>query len=74
MNNNRNPLTLPTQAPRRHRTLNMRLSETERAAVIKLAEMQGVTLSALARHFVLQAVAYYQETRMQGEVVHDPET
>ena len=44
----------------------MRLSETERADVDKLAEMQGVTASELARHFLLQAVAYYDRKVQAG--------
>jgi transposase-like protein len=59
MTNTSNPLTLPTREPRRTKSLNMRLSEAERAAVDNLAEMQGVTASELARHFLLQAVAFY---------------
>lgn len=70
MTNNSNPLTLPTREPRRTKSLNMRLSETERAAVDKLAEMQGVTASELARHFLLQAVAYYNR-QMQGGAAHE---
>ena len=66
MSNNANPLTLPTREPRRTKSLNMRLSETERAAVDRLAEVQGVTASELARHFLLQAVAYYNR-KTQGE-------
>lgn len=65
MTSNNNPLTLPTREPRRTKSLNMRLSEAERAAVDRLAEMQGVTASELARHFLLQAVAYYGR-KMQG--------
>jgi transposase-like protein len=65
MTSNTNPLTLPTREPRRTKSLNMRLSETERAAVDRLAEVRGVTASELARHFLLQAVAYYHH-RMQG--------
>ena len=59
MTNTSNPLTLPTREPRRTKSLNMRLSEAERAAVDNLAQMQGVTASELARHFLLQAVAFY---------------
>jgi hypothetical protein len=66
MNSNINPLTLPTREPRRTKSLNMRLSEAERAAVDRLAEMQEVTASELARHFLLQAVAFYN-SRMQME-------
>jgi hypothetical protein len=66
MNSNSNPLTLPTREPRRTKSLNMRLSEAERAAIDRLAEMQGVTASELARHFLLQAVAFYNR-KMQAE-------
>ena len=44
----------------------MRLSEAERTAVDRLAEMQGVTAPELARHFLLQAVAFYNR-KMQVE-------
>ncbi|KAB2902372.1 MAG: hypothetical protein F9K27_17110 [Anaerolineae bacterium] len=72
MTNNTNPLTLPTREPRRTKSLNMRLSETERAAVDKLAEVQGVTSSELARHFLLQAVAYYnRKTQREGGAAHE---
>ncbi|MBZ0315935.1 MAG: hypothetical protein K8L91_05920 [Anaerolineae bacterium] len=66
MTSNTNPLTLPTREPRRTKSLNMRLSETERAAVDQLAEMQGVTASELARHFLLQAVVYYNRKVQAG--------
>ena len=64
MSNNANPLTLPAREPRRTKSLNMRLSDTERAAVDRLAEVQGVTASELARHFLLQAVTYYTQNRL----------
>jgi hypothetical protein len=44
----------------------MRLSETERATVDQLAEMQGVAASELVRHFLLQAVAYYHRKAQAG--------
>ncbi len=71
MSNNANPLTLPTREPRRTKSLNMRLSETERAAVDRLAEVQGVTTSELARHFLLQAVAYYNRKMQAGGDVNE---
>jgi transposase-like protein len=70
MNHPSNPLTLPQKQSRRDRNLNMRLSESERAAVDRLAERQGVTASELARHFLLQAVAYYSR-KVQGGTAHD---
>lgn len=66
MNNTQNPLTLPTHLPRRSRSLNVRLSDAERQAVDRLAQRQGITASALARHFLLQAVNFYAK-QMQGE-------
>jgi hypothetical protein len=73
MNSNSNPLTLPTREPRRTKSLNMRLSEAERAAVDRLAEMQGVTASELARHFLLQAVAFYnRKMQVEGSVNEQP--
>ena len=49
----------------------MRLSEAERAAVDRLAEMQGVTASELARHFLLQAVAYYNRRIQAGGAANE---
>jgi hypothetical protein len=60
------PLTLPTQEPRRTRFLNIRLLETERREVDQLAEAQGVTASALARHFLLQGVRYHANPMQVG--------
>jgi hypothetical protein len=71
MSNNNNPLTLPTREPRRTKTLNMRLSEAERTAVDRLAEVQGVSASTLARHFLLQAVAYYNRKMQAGEAADE---
>jgi transposase-like protein len=73
MNSNSNPLTLPTREPRRTKSLNMRLSEAERAAIDRLAELQGVTASELARHFLLQAVAFYnRKMQVEGSVNEQP--
>ncbi|MBZ0305727.1 MAG: hypothetical protein K8I82_06635 [Anaerolineae bacterium] len=75
MSSSQNPLTLPSKEPRRKKALNIRLSEQERHAVEKLAEMQGVSASALGRHFVMLAVGYYQRKMQGGEgAAHDPET
>lgn len=71
MTTNANPFTLPTREPRRTKTLNMRLSEAERTAVDELAEIQGVTPSELARHFLLQAVAYYSPTLQAEDLSHE---
>ena len=40
MSSSNNPLTLPTQAPRRTKALNIRLSEQEREAVEKSTRTQ----------------------------------
>jgi hypothetical protein len=66
MNTTGNPLTLPTQPPTRSETLNIRLTETEKAAVETLAARQGIAPSQMARHFLLQAVAHYAR-QMEGE-------
>lgn len=71
MSHTSHPLTLPQRRPRRDRNLNIRLSDQERAAVDQLAYQQGVSTSELARHFLLQAVAYYNR-QMQGGGVNDP--
>ncbi|MBZ0099553.1 MAG: hypothetical protein K8F30_10735 [Taibaiella sp.] len=71
MSSSNNPLTLPTQAPRRTKALNIRLTEQERETVEQLAELQGVSASALGRHFVMQAVRFYQQKMQGGEATHE---
>lgn len=71
MNSTNNPLTLPTQAPRLTKTLNIRLSEQERDAVEHLAETQGISASALGRHFLMQAVRFYEQKMQAGDAIHE---
>ena len=67
MNNQQNPLTLPDRRLRRTRSLNLRLTEQEKASVERLAQMQGVSASTLARHFLMQAVAFYSKQQKMHE-------
>jgi hypothetical protein len=56
---NHNPLSLPVRQPARTKALSIRLTPNERAAVDALAARLGVQPSHLARHFLLQAIAFY---------------
>lgn len=67
MQNTHHPLSLPTPLPTRSRTLNVRLSKDEHAALEALAAQQGVTISTLARHFLLQALAYHSPSPINAE-------
>jgi hypothetical protein len=59
MNNQPNPLSLPTREPARTDSLSIRLAPEERTAVESLAKRLHVPTSHMARHFLLQAVTYY---------------
>lgn len=50
------PLTLPAAQPPRDIYFCIRLSQTERAAISKLAERLHLPASTLARHVLLQAI------------------
>jgi hypothetical protein len=50
------PLTLPPAQPPRDIYFCIRLSQTERTAISKLAEHLHLPASTLARHILLQAV------------------
>ena len=54
-------LSLPPKPQRRTRTIHIRLTPEERAAVERLAERHGTLPSRLARHFLMQAVNYYNQ-------------
>jgi hypothetical protein len=53
-----NPFSLPTKEPSRTTSISIRLSEQERQAIDDLAERLDVSPSHMARHFLLQVVAF----------------
>lgn len=57
-----NPFSLPTKEPSRTTSISIRLSEQERQAIDELAAKLDVAPSHMARHFLLQVVAF-QTTR-----------
>ncbi|MCI0711192.1 MAG: hypothetical protein L0154_13625 [Chloroflexi bacterium] len=54
-------LSLPPKPQRRTRTIHIRLTPDERAAVERLAERHETMPLRLARHFLMQAVHYYNQ-------------
>ena len=64
---NPTPFSLPTKEPPRTTSLSIRLSEQERQSVDALAEKLGVSPSHMARHFLMQAVAF-QIARVQEKI------
>jgi predicted transcriptional regulator len=54
-------LSLPPKPQKRSRTIHIRLTPDERAAVERLAERHETLPSRLARHFLMQAVNYYNQ-------------
>jgi predicted transcriptional regulator len=61
---NPNPFSLPTKEPARTTSLSIRLTTQERQAIDALAEKLAVPPSHMARHFLLQVVAF-QQARIQ---------
>lgn len=55
-----NPFSLPIKEPARTASISIRLSTQEREAIDALAEKLGVPPSHMARHFLLQIVAFQQ--------------
>jgi hypothetical protein len=53
-----NPFSLPTKEPPRTTSISIRLSNEERQAIDDLAARLDVSPSHMARHFLLQVVAY----------------
>lgn len=51
--------TLPAQRPKRWRIFAIRLTDAERAQIEALAKRLKLADSFMARHFILEAVAYY---------------
>ncbi len=67
MNNQSNPLSLPTRQPARTDSLSIRLSPEERGAVESLAKQLRVPTSHMARHFLMQAVTFYSARTPEPE-------
>ncbi|MCI0710436.1 MAG: hypothetical protein L0154_09770 [Chloroflexi bacterium] len=61
-------LSLPPKPQRRTRTIDIRLTPDERAAVECLAERHETLPSRLTRHFLTQAVNHYNQ---QHDENHD---
>lgn len=57
----KNPITVPQPPAKRDIIFSIRLTAAERDAIQQLANQMQVTPSYLARHFLMQAVAYYQK-------------
>lgn len=63
--------TLPVRQVTRKRIFAIRLTDRERAEIEALAKQLKLPDSFMARHFILEAVAYHRKTR-QGERVGCP--
>jgi len=59
-------MTPPQPQPKREHIFSVRLTATERKAIQQLARQMQVSPSHLARHFLMQAVAYYANGREEG--------
>ncbi|MCA9907307.1 MAG: hypothetical protein KC519_01570 [Anaerolineae bacterium] len=53
-------LTLPPHRPKRRHIFTIRLTDAERAELKGLAQQLQFPDSSLARHFILEAVAYHR--------------
>lgn len=60
--------TLPVRQPKRKRIFAIRLTDRERAEIKALAKQLKLPDSFMARHFILEAVAYHR-TVQRGERV-----
>ena len=60
--------TLPVRQPKRKRIFAIRLTDGERAEIEALAKQLKLPASYMARHFILEAVAYHHQVQ-QGERV-----
>lgn len=59
--------TLPMKPVKRSRSINVRLTPQEWQAVDRLAARHEIAVAHLARHFVLQAVRYYEQKQKEGK-------
>ena len=55
------PIKPPEPPQKREHIFSIRLTSVERKAIQQLARQMNVSPSYLARHFLLQAVAYYAD-------------
>jgi hypothetical protein len=60
--------TLPIRQPKRKRIFAIRLTDGERAEIEALAKQLKLPDSFMARHFILEAVAYHRKVQ-QGDRV-----
>jgi len=60
--------TLPIRQPKRKRIFAIRLTDGERAEIESLAKQFKLPDSFMARHFILEAVAYHRAVQ-RGEQV-----
>jgi len=59
----------PERQPKRERIFSMRLTDAEREAIETLARRLNLPDSTLARHFVLEAVAFHsQKSSAESEI------
>lgn len=63
-----NSSTLPVRQPKRKRIFAIRLTDGERAEIEALAKQLKLPDSYMARHFILEAVAYHRQVQ-HGERV-----
>jgi hypothetical protein len=54
-------LTIPTKQPIRTEVFAFRCTTEERDAIFKFAQQLGLTVSQVARHYLLQAAAQYND-------------
>jgi len=59
-------LTLPPKPQRRTRSINIRLTEQEKAAIERLARQNKIPASQLARHFLMQAMVAFAKQNNGG--------
>jgi hypothetical protein len=59
--NAQTPITLPTKRQTRNVIFGIRLTPDEREIIAAFAHKINFPASEMARHFVLQAIAYYTE-------------
>lgn len=63
-----NGSTLPVRQPKRKRIFAIRLTDGERAEIEALAKQLKLPDSYMARHFILEAVAYHRQVEQGARV------
>lgn len=61
--------TLPVRQPKRKRIFAMRMTDEERARIEELAKHLNLPASYMARHFILEAVAYHATKQVEGSKI-----